>query len=274
MTKLLTLNTHSWMAVNPLKKLVDLAEHILAEKYDLICLQEINQLIDSEIATDLPGYQPIAGAPAIRKDNFALLLIQYLSKHGQPYYWSWAYNHIGYTIYQEGVAILSKQPIEVSGLLLSETADDYDHHTRRALIANTTIDGQMVSVVNLHLSWFDKGFVGEWQRLEAHLLKETAPLIVMGDFNIPSGQAGYQMILDSPLALQDSHQVAGDVFGDHSILADIDGWESNKEALKVDHVFTSKDFTITASKITFEGGEAPVISDHYGLEVDLQLTAS
>ena len=59
MTKLLTLNTHSWMEANTLKKLVDLAEHILAEKYDVICLQEINQLIESELAMELPSYQAI-----------------------------------------------------------------------------------------------------------------------------------------------------------------------------------------------------------------------
>lgn len=52
-------------------------------------------------------------------------------------------------------------------------------------------------------------------------------------------------------------------------MADIDGWQGNKEALKVDHVFTSKDFIIRSSKITFEGGDAPVVSDHYGLEVTL-----
>ncbi|HHL9982595.1 TPA: exodeoxyribonuclease III, partial [Streptococcus pyogenes] len=72
MTKVLTLNTHSWMQANTLKKLVALAEHILAEKYDIICLQEINQLIESELATDLPRYQALSGTPNIHKDHFAL----------------------------------------------------------------------------------------------------------------------------------------------------------------------------------------------------------
>lgn len=109
MAKFLTLNTHSWMEANALKKLVDLAEHILAEKYDVICLQEINQLINSELAEEDFFYQPIPGTPALHKDNFALLLVNYLQKRGQHYYWSWAYNHIGYDIYHEGVAIFSKK---------------------------------------------------------------------------------------------------------------------------------------------------------------------
>ncbi|SQF37460.1 putative RgfB protein [Streptococcus pyogenes] len=211
----------------------------------------------------------VPGTPTIHKDHFALLLIHYLKKRGQHYYWSWAYNHIGYDIYHEGVAILSKQPIHVSDILVSAMDDETDYHTRRSLVAKTKLDGKEVAVVNVHLSWFDKGFLGEWEKLEKELLTLNCPLLLMGDFNNPTNQEGYQVIMGSPLNLQDSHKVADHVFGDHSIVADIDGWEDNKEAFKVDHVFTSKDFIIRSSKITFEGGDAPVVSDHYGLEVTL-----
>ncbi|MFD3049855.1 exodeoxyribonuclease III, partial [Streptococcus agalactiae] len=54
MAKCLTLNTHSWMEVNALKKLFDLAEHIFREKYDIICLQEVNQSISSPLAKSSP----------------------------------------------------------------------------------------------------------------------------------------------------------------------------------------------------------------------------
>lgn len=59
MAKCLTLNTHSWMEVNALKKLFDLAEHIFREKYDIICLQEVNQSISSPLAKSSPNYHPI-----------------------------------------------------------------------------------------------------------------------------------------------------------------------------------------------------------------------
>ncbi|HHL9982695.1 TPA: endonuclease/exonuclease/phosphatase family protein, partial [Streptococcus pyogenes] len=112
---------------------------------------------------------------------------------GQHYYWSWAYNHIGYDIYQEGVAILSKQPIHVSDILVSAMADETDYRTRRSLIAKTTLDGKEVAVVNVHLSWFDKGFLGEWEKLEKELLTLNCPLLLMGDFNNPTDQDGYQV---------------------------------------------------------------------------------
>lgn len=267
MAKFLTLNTHSWMEANALKKLVDLAEHILAEKYDIICLQEINQLIDSELAEEDFFYQPIPGTPALRKDNFALLLVNYLQKRGQHYYWSWAYNHIGYDIYHEGVAIFSKKPITATDILMSQVDDEHDYHTRRALLAKTEIDGKETALVSLHMSWFGKGFEGEWTALETELNVIGLPLMIMGDFNNPTDLEGYQLIEASPLGLRDSHKVADKVFGDYSIVADIDGWKDNKESYKVDHAFASKDFDILRSEITFEGGSAPVVSDHFGLEV-------
>ncbi|MGT2959164.1 exodeoxyribonuclease III [Streptococcus bovimastitidis] len=270
MAKWLTLNTHSWMEVNALKKLFDLAEHILAEKYDLICLQEINQLMTSEVAPEDYYYQEIPGMPELHKDNFALLLVNYLAKRGQNYYWSWAYNHIGYDIYHEGVAILSKNPIKIEDLLVTEANDEYDFHTRRVLLAETIVEDRPVAVTSLHLSWFGKGFEEEWAVLEGRLADLDLPLMLMGDFNNPTDGPGYQMVMASPLELQDSHKVAEHVFGNHSIVADIDGWEENDQAFKVDHAFMSKDFLVKNSEITFEGGTAPVVSDHFGLSVETE----
>lgn len=268
MAKWLTLNTHSWMEANALKKLFDLAEHILAEKYDVICLQEVNQLIESDLATEDSFYQKISGTPPLHKDNFALLLTNYLAKRGQPYYWSWAYNHIGYDIYKEGVAILSKKPMRVKGILVTAIDDEYDYHTRRVLLAKTEVDGREVALASVHLSWFGKGFEEEWSMLEQSLQNLALPLVVMGDFNNPTDSKGYDMILSSSLGLRDSHKEAKVVFGDHSIVSDIDGWEGNRDSFKVDHAFMSQEFNISRSEITFEGGDAPVVSDHYGLSVE------
>jgi len=255
------------MEANALKKLVDIAEHILAENYDVICLQEINQLLDSSVAKETPNYVALPGMPPIHKDHYVLLLVNYLKQQGQSYHWSWAYNHIGYDIYNEGVAILSKKPIKVKDVLISQVDDERDFHTRRALVGRTMVDGKEVAVVSLHMSWFGKGFESEWAALETELKALEMPLILLGDFNNPTDLEGYQLIEASSLGLQDSHKVAAKVFGDHSIVADIDGWEDNKESYKVDHAFTTKEFEVISSEITFEGGYAPVVSDHYGLEV-------
>ena len=119
------------------------------------------------------------------------------------------------------------------------------------------------------MSWFGKGFESEWAKLEKALSDFPKPLVLMGDFNNPTDTAGYDMILNSPLELQDSHKVAKSIQGDHTIIEDIDGWEGNKQSLKVDHVFTSKEIEIQSSTVVFDGGESPIVSDHFGLAVDL-----
>ena len=268
MVKVLTLNTHSWLEANSLKKLFDLAEHIYIENYDIICLQEINQEIRDLPVKEAEGYIELPDSPALHKDNYALQLVTYLKSQGRPYEWSWSYNHIGYGKYQEGVAILSKTPITVEDVLISATADDRDYHTRRALVAQTRIDDTPITIVSLHMSWFEKGFVSEWQKLEKFLEDSPKPIFLMGDFNNPFATEGYQMILESKLDLQDSHLVADVISGDHTIIGDIDGWEDNRDFLKVDHIFTTKGLDIKSSKVVLDGGASPLVSDHFGLAVE------
>lgn len=271
MAKFLTLNTHSWMEEAPLDKLEILADAILEEDYDAICLQEINQLLDSEPTASPLNYVEVAGGPAIHDDHYALKLVQLLSQKGRDYYWSWAYNHIGFDIYQEGVAILSKQPLEARSILVSEVDDETDYHTRRALMAKTQVDGRDVVLVSLHLSWWGKGFEEEWQKLETELKKLDSPLVLMGDFNNPQGNSGYRQVLASDLRLQDSHFAAQRSYGQATIEKDIAGWEGNKEALKVDYIFASQSFTVETSQVIFDGSHYPQISDHCGLASQMEV---
>ena len=63
-------------------------------------------------------YQALPAAEPIHKDHYVRLLVEKLSEQGKNYYWTWAYNHIGYDRYHEGVAILSKTPIEAREILV------------------------------------------------------------------------------------------------------------------------------------------------------------
>ena len=61
-----------------------------------------------------------------------------LAEKGKNYYWTWrAYNHIGCNRYHEGVAILSKTPIKVREILVSDVDDPTDYHTRRVVLTET-----------------------------------------------------------------------------------------------------------------------------------------
>lgn len=269
--KLLTINTHSWLEENPQEKLDILAQAILKEQYDVICLQEVNQLVASKPAKDLFNYFPSAGTPAIREDNYALELVKLLSAKGQPYYWSWAYNHIGYGRFQEGVAILSKEPLQSETLLVSQTDDETDYHTRRVLLSRTGFGKSSFAAACVHLSWWNKGFEEEWEKLEKSLSALDCPLLLMGDFNNPTDEPGYRLILNSQLNLKDSHKVARNVYGSATIQKEIDGWQGNQEALKVDHIFLSPQWQVEKSAVVFDGKEYPSISDHCGLACEAYL---
>ena len=271
MAKFLTLNTHSWMEEEQETKLNQLVERILQEKYDVICLQEVNQLTESEQVVQAPFYQAVEGAIAIHQDHFALCLVEKLADAGLDYHWSWAYNHIGFDIYNEGVAILSRKPLTPREVLVSEANDPTDYHTRKVLLVETEVEGQLLTIASCHLSWWDKGFQREWAKLEAELLKAESPLVLMGDFNNPVGQQGYQTILASPLKLQDSHAVAKKAIGEATVEGTIAGWDDNKHALKIDYVFTSQGMDVERSAVVFDGKETPIVSDHFGLEVQVTL---
>ena len=214
--KFLTLNTHSWMEKEAEEKFQILLEDILEKDYDLICFQEINQEITSPVVEVNDLYQALPAAEPIHQDHYVRLLVEKLSEQGKDYYWTWAYNHIGYDRYHEGVAILSKTPIEAREILVSDVDDPTDYHTRRVALAETVVDGKELAVASVHLSWWDKGFQEEWARFEAVLKELNKPLLLAGDFNNPAGQEGYQAILASPLGLQDAFEVAQEKSGSYT----------------------------------------------------------
>ena len=265
MAKFLTLNTHSWLGNEPEKDLEILGQKIIKEDYDVIALQEINQLKDSQVITN--SYYDLKNQHPLHVDNYALKLVEYLQQKGASYNFVWTYNHIGYDKYHEGVALLSKEPFsETKSVLTSSVADEFDYHTRRALLGKTTVAGKQIWAISSHFSWWKDGFKAEWTRLEKSLQGETLPLVIMGDFNNPENTPGHELVLASPLGLKDSHLAARKVTGGPTILQDIDGWENNDKALRIDFIFVSQQLEVKESHVLFDGKKSPLISDHFGVE--------
>lgn len=267
--KILTLNTHSWMEKDPLEKLTQLAEQIIKEDYALIALQEVNQRMDSVPVISNPRFHPTEEQMPVHEDNFAYMLVQQLEEYGQHYHWSWAYNHIGYSTYHEGVALLSKHVIEPRAITVSQEKDPADYRTRVILVGQTQLAGKTITALSCHYSWWaqSKGFSHEWQQTEQFLQNTRTPLLIMGDFNnaATDKHSGYDLILNSSLQLQDSFSTAAKTFGEHTIEKNIDGWGENQEKLRIDYIFTSKEFTVSTYEIVFNGKNSPVISDHLGV---------
>jgi maltose 6'-phosphate phosphatase len=272
---LLTLNTHSWLEAEPLKKLAEIAKVILASESEIVALQEVNQKVNSKKVSSeqLTTFCPVKAQTPIHEDNFAYLLVQHLAEKGQRYYWSWEMSHIGYDIYEEGNALLSKCPMTSEALLVSESQAPTNYRTRKLLLADIKSSKGALSVVSGHFSWWENprtGFAYEWAQLEQYLATKQQPFVLLGDLNNPAGTAGYQLVGNSHLPLQDAFVVAEEMVGEATVEKKIDGWEKNEESLRIDYVFVPENWQVRKYEVVFDGRKTPMVSDHFGLLIQVR----
>ena len=139
--KLLTLNSHSLLEEDYLKKTQIFVEEILQENIDVFALQEVNQSHDDKILAKNP--HNYYGTSILKQNNHALYIADLLAKQGKNYHWIWEDCHLGYDIYDEGIAIFSKYPIiDTKVIPLSKTQDHTNYKTRKALAICCEINQQ------------------------------------------------------------------------------------------------------------------------------------
>jgi len=262
--KLLTLNCHSWQEDNQLEKIVTLAETIAENDYDVIALQEVSQRMDSPIAYG-----------AIREDNFALVLVEELRKQGaKDYRFTWDFAHIGYEVYEEGLAILTKHKIEEEySFFISRGHDQSYWKTRKIVGAKINVDGQPVSFYSCHLGWWHDE--EEPFQLQADSLLEQVknddPFFLMGDFNNAAAvrDEGYDYLLNQ--GLFDTYELSAEKDSGVTIKGKIAGWDDNKQELRIDLILAGKPVQPKYSSVIFNGKNKPVVSDHFGVDVEVRL---
>ncbi|RAK49637.1 hydrolase [Macrococcoides bohemicum] len=271
MMKLLTLNAHSWLEAFQEEKIDQIVAQIIKGDYDIIALQEVNQLIENESIVNDKYYCSGNDDIQIKDDNFAYIIVQKLKVQGYDYYFSYAMSHIGYDKYEEGSAILSKSPIKPYSEFVSTYQSPDNYRSRKILFGETTVNGKSFVVASCHFSWWVSekyGFSHEWTNTQKILDQYDHPLIVMGDFNNPEGTEGYNFVLENS-GLLDAYNEAEVKHGHHTIEKNIAGWESNGGKLRIDFIFTSKGFNVLSSKTVFDDVNAPIVSDHFGVEVEI-----
>ncbi|WP_106450113.1 endonuclease/exonuclease/phosphatase family protein [Trichococcus alkaliphilus] len=268
--KLLTLNTYSWVQTADPSLFAPLVADILENQYDAIALQEVNQLSSGPVISEPEGYLPTQNEIPIKSDNFAYFLVKALAEKGLVYHWSWVPCHQGYFRFDEGVAILSKAPIQsVDQVQLSIVNDFESIHTRRALVLET----EAAAFVSVHLSWWkeeeENPFLREWASVEAGIkkLRGIKPIYVMGDVNNPADvrNEGYDLITNA--GWQDAYAVAATREGSVTVPPAIDGWEGNELPLRIDYTFSDQPQAVEKYEVKFDGKKLPCVSDHYGVAV-------
>ena len=91
----------------------------------------------------------------------------------------------------------------------------------------------------------------------------------MGDFNndgFIKGE-GYDYLLSK--GLMDTYNLAIEKDCGITVEGEIAGWEGKKENKRLDIIFTTEDIRVLKSNVIFNGENKKIISDHYGVEVEI-----
>lgn len=279
--KIMTLNAHSHGVDLPenvfRKNLDELAECIVRQQVDVIALQEVCQTREAGIVSqeEIHGYVPAGGEAVIRQDNYAWQLLRRLEDKGRQYHWIWENIKIGYGIFDEGLALVSKFPIEkAEAYYLSDSRDYQNWKTRKAIAANIHTEGQRAWFACAHMGWWqdeDEPFAGQMDRLQEELSGKDGNVYLMGDFNSPAHERGTGYDYVKKYGWLDTWTLAGNDGHPVTVPGKIDGWDDGAAGgLCIDYIWSKYPAEAVSSRVVFSGEKEPVISDHFGILAEIR----
>ncbi|MDW8706267.1 endonuclease/exonuclease/phosphatase family protein [Streptococcus suis] len=260
--KLLTVNVHAWLEEDQHEKLDILAQTIAQKQYDVIALQEVNQLMTSPLVTK-----------ELRQDNYGLILLEKLRALGQfDYSYYWSNSHIGYDKYEEGIAFLTKLPVyEVDPFYCSQNKSVDSILSRKIMGLTVFYQGQLIDLYSCHINLPDSQEENQLENIRSIVERTSSDRlkILMGDFNTDalSNPKAYQAIKD--LGLYDSYDLAEEKDAGITVEKAIDGWAGHSQEKRLDYVFLNQKRQVQSSRVIFNGDNLPIISDHFGVEVNI-----
>lgn len=242
----LTLNL--WGANGPVRRrLADLVAYLRARRPQVLALQEVEPVggVDTaeRLATQL-GYDTVQ---LVRTEAAAG------AERG------------------EGLAILTDlSVVQASSIRLPEAPRDHPRCFQQVDVELP--DGTPVRLGNTHLSWRLRQAghrLAQATAIRAALADWRGPLVVMGDFNdVPQSKTLRALTGPDGVGLADSYAAAADV--DMATFHPDNPYAEQRQLLdrRVDHVLV-RGLEPAAAEIVLTGDEGPVVSDHYGVRVDL-----
>ncbi|WP_303972677.1 endonuclease/exonuclease/phosphatase family protein [Streptococcus merionis] len=262
--KLLTVNVHAWLEEDQDEKIDILARTIAERQYDVIALQEVNQRMDAQSV-----------GRELKKDNYGLVLLEKLRVLGvEDYSYFWSFSHIGYDIYEEGIALLTKLPVvEVDAFYCSYHQKADAILSRKTLGLTLRYQHQLIEVYSCHINLPTAEGESQLDNVQTILNRtDTGHFkLLMGDFNADAFDdvSNYQAIKE--LGLWDSYDLA--LAKDHgtTVAKAIDGWSGHFQEKRLDYLFMTEARTVQSSNVVFNGVHQPPISDHFGLEVEIDI---
>lgn len=273
--KLLTLNTHSLAEGDSSREIAIFADMVSRERPEIIALQEVNQTSAEQVVSMLhENYHPCIDGVATRQDNYVYRAAELLRKKGVEYYWTWLPIKLGYGKFEEGVALLSRSPILETDIVTVSRKDDFSDWRTRKLVGIRTKTLPEEWFFSVHLGWWndaDEPFSEQWERTVKHL-SQYRRVWLMGDMNSPAQVRckGYDLMLKS--GWYDSYQLAEKKDNGITAVSSIDGWRGRDGAdngMRIDLILCNAREMVSESRVVFNDVNYPVISDHYGVMVDV-----
>jgi len=254
--KVMILNLHCYQEEQQDEKFTQIANAIDDLNVDIICFQEVAELWNEGL-----GDWQTHSAHIIN------------NRLEQPFYLYSDWSHIGFDKYREGVAILSRYPIQnKAAQYVSDNENIFSIHARKVIMAQIKIPTMgIINVFSAHLSWWEDGFAQQFNKLnswatELHDHSVSATLLC-GDFNIASGSEGYQLVVnaneyeDQFLALNDQH-----TFKKIFKVNDAYWSKSHAEDYRIDYIFMNKisELKVNSGRVLFTEDDYGKVSDHCG----------
>lgn len=274
--KLLTLNTHSLVEENYDQKLDYFVKSISIFLPQIIALQEVNQTCCEAVVPEeeLVGYCSCKNSLTIKQDNHIYNVVKRLREKGVEYYWTWVPIKNGYRRFDEGIALMSLSPILETKVINVSDIDDYYNWKTRKIIGIRTEAYPQTWFFSVHFGWWDdeeEPFRKQWKNANK-FFEQCNTVWVMGDFNNPAEvrDEGYDML--KKLSWYDTYNLAQKKDSGVTVGQVIDGWRDKigyTDGMRIDQIWCNKEKKVKSSKVIFNGTNHPVVSDHFGVLIEL-----
>jgi cytochrome c peroxidase len=240
---------------------------------DIICLQEVGEWAAATSADDEFG---------LHDSNMVQQILSRLPGH--DYHVTMDWSHLGWGVWREGSAILSKFPIvhSESRFISSNGASRYDNWKSRNVPmarVDTGASGAL-NVFSVHAGWWDdpeEPSEQQFRRLRAWTdAMPDGPAILCGDFNAPAGGPAYEL-LTTELGFIDHYLLANpDGMFDATITGGADGWEDAKAGSRIDYVFSlpGRSLEVVSARRVFTASDMGQVSDHAGIFAEFSIEAT
>lgn len=267
---ILTLNLHTYQETQQNEKFNIITDIIGKMDIDFIAFQECAQNKSSVIKEGI-----------IRVDNMAFIIADRLKhKYNADYNFVWNWSHYGWTVFEEGIAILSKYPLLASeNRYISSNTDVNNIASRKVIYATYQLPKGRINIFSAHTHWrttlTDEEQNNEIKNIQLMVdEKEALTLekasIICGDFNgnptsdFPWSE-GYNTMMknndykDSFFEIYPAANSKPPLSIYNTIGGDLPG--------RIDYIFIKNNayFKVVDSQIVFKNDVAGNVSDHYGV---------